>query len=81
LGKPSKREIIIPSLTLSPCYSRARFEDPADSPYVLPFPVGRSYRISQTYCFPEGSHSIQLVYDFDILIADFGVSLIEGHLK
>jgi hypothetical protein len=76
-----QHEVIIPTQTLSPCTSRANFEDPADAQYKLPFPVGRSYRISQTYCFPESSHSIQLVYDFDILIADFGVSFLEGHLK
>ena len=37
LGQPSKGEIIIPTLTLSPSYSRARFEYPADSQYILPF--------------------------------------------
>jgi len=68
LERNSNSEFISPTKTLSPCYSRARFGDPADSPYVLPFPVGRSYKISQTYCFPDGSHHIQLAYDFDIPI-------------
>jgi len=67
-GEKSEFEFISPTETLSPCYSRAKFGDSADSPYVLPFPVGSSYKISQTYCYPEGSHSIQLAYDFDIPI-------------
>ena len=69
-GEKSGLEFISPTQTLSPCYSRAKFGDPSDSPYVLPFPVGRSYKISQTYCYPEGSHSIQLAYDFDIPIGE-----------
>ncbi len=55
-----------PTLTLSPCTSRANFGSAGDSPYVLPFPVGRSFWVSQSYCFPEGSHQDQLAYDFQM---------------
>ncbi len=55
-----------PTQTLSPCTARANFGDPDDSPYVLPFPVGKSYWVSQSYCDPQGSHQNQLAYDFQI---------------
>ena len=44
-------DIIFPTLTLSLCTARANFGDPADSPYVLPFPVGKSYRIVRATAF------------------------------
>jgi murein DD-endopeptidase MepM/ murein hydrolase activator NlpD len=48
------------------CLQRADFETGADSPYILPFPVGKDYRVSQTYCSLAGGHSTQLAYDFAI---------------
>lgn len=36
------------------------------SPYILPYPVGQAYRVSQSYCTHLGSHANQLAYDFDI---------------
>jgi len=48
----------------SACASRARFGDPAESPYVLPFPVGEVHRVIQSYCFGRGGHSQQVAYDF-----------------
>jgi murein DD-endopeptidase MepM/ murein hydrolase activator NlpD len=50
------------------CPSRAIFEAPASSEYILPFPAGESYYLSQSYCTPEGSHREQLHYDFDMPI-------------
>jgi murein DD-endopeptidase MepM/ murein hydrolase activator NlpD len=50
----------------SPCLERAVFEDPADSAYLLPFPVGEEHYLSQSYCFSEGGHRNQLAYDFDL---------------
>lgn len=46
------------------CLDRAEFGDPADSPYVLPFPPGDGYSIIQSYCNDDGSHESQLAYDF-----------------
>jgi len=43
---------------------RVSFGDPAESEYVLPFPVGERYVVRQSYCFERGGHSIQLAYDF-----------------
>ncbi len=46
------------------CVERAEFADAAVSAYVLPYPVGMDYRVSQTYCFQGGGHRNQLAYDF-----------------
>ncbi len=60
------------------CGRRARFGDPAESQYLLPYPVGETYRIHQSYCFSRGGHSDQLAYDFllpigaDVLAARSG---------
>lgn len=48
-----------------PCMERAVFGDPSKSPYILPYPVGESYRLMQGYCYPEGGHRNQLAYDFE----------------
>jgi len=53
-----------------PCLERAVFGDPVESPYVLPFPVARSYRLAQGYCYPCGGHRDQLAYDFEMPIGD-----------
>lgn len=38
------------------------------SPYILPYRVGKSYLVTQSYCDPTGSHQNQLAYDFRIPI-------------
>jgi len=48
-----------------PCWERAVFGDPSDSDYLLPYPVGDSYRLMQGYCYPQGGHRNQLAYDFE----------------
>ncbi len=50
------------------CLERAVFGDPATSEYLLPYPIGASYSLMQTYC--DGSHARdnQLAYDFLIPI-------------
>jgi hypothetical protein len=53
-----------------PCLERAVFGDPANSEYVLPFPVGAAYPVYQSYCFPAGGHRCQLAYDFTMPIGD-----------
>ena len=45
------------------CMSRAIFAAPAESNYILPFPVGEGSEVLQAYC-TTGSHSNQLAYDF-----------------
>jgi murein DD-endopeptidase MepM/ murein hydrolase activator NlpD len=55
---------------LTQCQVRASFGDPALSDYVLPYPVGKSYRVTQTYCNPTGSHADQIAYDFGMSIGE-----------
>jgi murein DD-endopeptidase MepM/ murein hydrolase activator NlpD len=51
--------------------ARAVFGDPAESLYVLPFPVGKSYRVTQSYCSgPQGGHVNQIAYDFGMPIGE-----------
>ena len=52
------------------CVARADFPNPVDSRYILPFPVGRSYNLSQTYCFAASSHANEYAYDFDIPLGE-----------
>jgi len=47
------------------CMERAVFGEPSQSPYILPYPVGASYRLMQGYCYPNGGHRNQLAYDFE----------------
>jgi murein DD-endopeptidase MepM/ murein hydrolase activator NlpD len=48
----------------SECFARAAFGDTGDSPYLLPFPIGRRYQVTQSYCIELGGHRNQLAYDF-----------------
>lgn len=48
-----------------PCMERAVFGEQSESPYILPYPVGDSYRLMQGYCYSEGGHRNQLAYDFE----------------
>lgn len=47
------------------CLENAVFGSPAESPYVLPYPVGSAYEVFQTYCGPV-SHGKdgQMAIDF-----------------
>lgn len=53
-----------------PCLERAAFGNPMDSPYILPYPTGTSYRLAQSYCYPCGGHRDQLAYDFEMPIGE-----------
>jgi CubicO group peptidase (beta-lactamase class C family)/murein DD-endopeptidase MepM/ murein hydrolase activator NlpD len=72
-------QITFPTPTTSACMARATFGDPTQSAYVLPYPVGDAYLITQSYCYPWGSHANQLAYDFgmpigvDVIAARAGV--------
>ena len=50
------------------CMERAVFGDPAQSDYILPYPVGTSFRLMQGYCYSKGGHRNQLAYDYEIPI-------------
>jgi len=48
------------------CLEGVTFGDPADSPYVLPYPAGESHEVFQTYCGPvshgrDGQRSIDFL--------------------
>jgi hypothetical protein len=47
------------------CMERAVFGDPSQSDYILPYPVGDSFRLMQGYCYTKGGHRNQLAYDFE----------------
>ncbi|NNC39696.1 MAG: M23 family metallopeptidase [Acidimicrobiia bacterium] len=49
-----------------PCLERAQFGPPAISEYILPFRVGRTYHLSQTYCYLHSTHKNEMAYDFDL---------------
>lgn len=47
------------------CLERAVFGEPAESLYVLPYPVGETYEVLQSYCTEAPrSHNTLLAYDF-----------------
>ena len=48
------------------CLKRAHFGEPAESDYILPYPVGEGYYLMQSYCTSgyNVSHGDQLAYDF-----------------
>ena len=47
------------------CIERAVFGDPSRSAYILPYPIGTSFRLMQGYCYSKGGHRNQLAYDFE----------------
>lgn len=47
------------------CMERAVFGESSQSPYILPYPVGASFRLMQGYCYSKGGHRNQLAYDFE----------------
>jgi len=63
------------------CKARAKFGDPYKSEYILPFPVGKSYVCSQSYCNPNGGHKNQLAYDFALTIGDSVIAARSGIVK
>ena len=40
------------------------FPAPENSSYVLPYPAGESYLVSQSYCNPRGGHRNRIAFDF-----------------
>lgn len=63
-------DFVMKKLEESPCLGRANFGDPQNSNYILPYPVGVSYPVYQSYCWLTGGHRNQLAYDFTMPIGD-----------
>jgi murein DD-endopeptidase MepM/ murein hydrolase activator NlpD len=72
---------VMTKLEENPCLDRASFGDPGDSDYILPYPVGMSYSVYQSYCHPTGGHRNQLAYDFSIPIGDTVVAARGGVVR
>jgi len=54
-------------LALSGCQPNCKgivFPNPEESAYLLPYPVGSSYVVSQSYCNARGGHSNRIAVDF-----------------
>jgi murein DD-endopeptidase MepM/ murein hydrolase activator NlpD len=60
------------------CLDLAVFGNPAESLYVLPFPVGESHVLRQGYCNPTNTHWYQFAYDFAMPIGSPIVAAREG---
>ena len=64
------------------CLARAVFGEPAISAYVLPYPVGASYSLLQTYCGPQNhGRDNQLAYDFTVPFGDPVVAARAGTVR
>jgi murein DD-endopeptidase MepM/ murein hydrolase activator NlpD len=71
LSGPEKPPVQTPA---EACLARAVFGDPSDSPYILPYRVGESYSLMQSYCGPYShSRDNQLAYDF---LLPFGAAVV-----
>lgn len=55
----------LPPATRQECLAAADFGEPSESPYRLPYAIGSSYSVAQSYCSPApGSHETRFAYDF-----------------
>ncbi len=63
------------------CLDRAVFGDPAGSPYILPFRVGFSHTLLQSYCNQNNSHYNQLAYDIRMPIGEDVVAVAGGIVR
>jgi hypothetical protein len=62
---PSAPEVAAGQSPTETCLARAVFGNPTDSLYILPYNVGESYSLLQTYCGPlSHARDNQLAYDF-----------------
>ena len=44
--------------------------DPSLSEYVLPYPIGETFTVTQSNCFPNGGHNLTFAYDFNTTMGD-----------
>lgn len=80
-GAPTTTSPFVARSELEACLERAVFGDPADSPYVLPFPAGNRSTMFQGYCRDDTSHEGQLAYDFLMPIGSPVVAARSGVVK
>ena len=59
-----------PAVNPLSCNERAMLMMPGDPEYIMPFPAGKSYILSQSYCYKNGGHRNQLAYDFALSVGD-----------
>jgi len=52
------------------CTERLVNQNSYTQDYILPFPPGKRYVLSQTCCKPDGGHKNQLAYDFAVYSGD-----------
>ena len=74
-------DFVMKKMEDSPCLGRANFGDPQNSNYILPYPVGASYPVYQSYCWSTGGHRNQLAYDFTMPIGDTVIASHEGIVR
>lgn len=68
--------------TRDQCLASAVFGNPATSEYILPYPVGASYPLLQTYCGPQNhGYDNQQHYDFTISFGDPVVAARAGTVR
>ncbi len=63
------------------CTERFKETESVIQDYVLPFPVGKRYVLSQTCCNPDGGHRNQLAYDFAVYMGDTVCCMRSGIVK
>ena len=63
-GTISAKQVFDVKVTLGEIICKQDFGDPANSDYILPYNVGESYSIWQSYCHPQFSHKNWFSYDF-----------------
>jgi murein DD-endopeptidase MepM/ murein hydrolase activator NlpD len=67
----------------NPLTCSQRFENQRSNThdYILPFPPGKRYVLSQTCCNPDGGHKNQLAYDFAVYFGDTVCCMRSGTVK
>jgi murein DD-endopeptidase MepM/ murein hydrolase activator NlpD len=63
------------------CMDRFSIQKSHKQGYILPFPPGKRYILSQTCCNPDGGHNNQLAYDFAVYMGDTVCSMRSGIVK
>jgi murein DD-endopeptidase MepM/ murein hydrolase activator NlpD len=63
------------------CTERFKETESVIQDYILPFPVGKRYVLSQTCCNPDGGHRNQLAYDFAVYMGDTVCCMRSGIVK
>jgi murein DD-endopeptidase MepM/ murein hydrolase activator NlpD len=56
--------VLVVLTACQPLCQNLSFPPPEESPYVLPFPPGESYIVSQAECNPRGGHRNRIAIDF-----------------